>query len=125
MASSGFFGLIRGETVTVGLYEPGEPDQFGEYRPTWADESVDNVLFQVGTTDDLAATRPNGTRIDATFHFTKRYVADLEGRGKSLYRAHIKYRGKTYEVEGDPQPTMAANTPGPWCLSVPAKNVQG
>lgn len=124
MAASGFPSLIRGTSVVVSICTvKSDPFEGSVYE--YEDETVDNVLFQVGGTDDLSADRPNGTRVDATFHFTKEYVEDLERRGKSLYRAKVKYRGTTYEVEGDPTPLMEGNTPGPWCLAAPVRNVRG
>lgn len=111
--------LISGETVTVMRRERVGSDRFGAPEwGAWEREEVPGVLAQVGGTDDLGADRPEGRRVDMTFHFPAAYEASLKG-------CRIGYRGRVYEVEGDPQPYAAANCPPPWNRAAEAVSVDG
>lgn len=111
-------GLLDTVTVTVERPVPGESDPFGDPTVTWEEESVAGVLATPGTTSDLAADSPDGTRVDMTFHFPRGY-------GKSLARCRITYGGHTYSVIGVPQASMETLTPGAWNLTVETEAVNG
>jgi hypothetical protein len=73
-------------------------------------ECVHGVLVSPSTTADMDADRPEGTTAALTMHVPKGYTASLDGCKVKL---PPPWAG-TYRVVGDPQPYMAANTPGPW-----------
>ena len=93
-------------------------DRFGAPVYENETETVAGVLPQPGGTSDLGAERPEGVRVDMTFHFPKGY-------GRSLKGCAVVYGGRAYRVIGDPQPYVEANTPGPWDLAVETEAVDG
>lgn len=109
--------LFATEQVTV-IRENISYDDLGE--PTYGEpeREVVDALVQPGSTADLDATRPNGVEVVFTLHFPKTYT-------KSLQQCHVKVRGNTYEVIGDPQSYTKANTPGAWNKPVEVKRVDG
>lgn len=110
---------IDGETVAVMRRERVGTDRFGAPEwGAWVREEVPGVLAQVGGTADLEASRPAGVRADMTFHFPASYEPSLKG-------CRIEYRGRVYEVEGDPRPYAAANCPPPWNRAAEAVSVDG
>lgn len=115
--------LIRGESVEVLTPVVVGADAMGEPVITWESSEVENVLFQPGggnatTTSDLDVERPNGVRINVTFHFPKSFEGSLRG-------CKVKRGEYVYRVIGDPQPYMVDNTPGEWNRSVACEVVNG
>lgn len=80
--------------------------------------TVAGVLPQPGGSEDLGESRPEGAKVDMTFHFPKGY-------GESLKGATIAYGGADYRVIGDPQPYNAPDTPGSLGLTVETERVNG
>ena len=97
---------------------PGEPDAFGEPTATGEAERVGGVLFAPGATADLAASRPEGARVDATFHFPQGYQKRLDG-------CEIAHAGRTWRVVGSPVPFPPGSAPGPFGMPVEAVAVDG
>lgn len=93
-------------------------DRFGAPVYDGEPETVPNVLPQPGGTSDVGEGRPEGVRVDMTFHFPKGY-------GKSLKGCLVLYGGRSYRVVGDPQPYVEEDTPGPWGLTVETEAVDG
>lgn len=110
--------LIRGATVEVARAVEDGTDRFGAPVRTTETETVDNVVPDPNNTSDLSAERPEGTRVAMTFHFPKGYTKSLKG-------CTVSYAGHAYRVIGDPRPYLAANTPGPWDLTVETEEVDG
>lgn len=110
--------LISGTQVTVTRRVPDGTDRYN--APTYAteEEAVADVLPQPGSAEDLDEGRPEGVRVDMTFHFPKGY-------GRSLRGCTISYAGRSYRVIGDPQPYLEADTPGPWSMAVETEAVDG
>ena len=106
--------------MTVDVMTPvdGQTDPFGVPTVSYTPESVSFVLPQPDSTYDLEADRPDGVRVDMTFHFPLGY-------SKSLRGCLIQYAGKTYRVIGDPQPSMPCLTPGPFGMKVETERVDG
>ncbi len=109
------------ETVTVEVSRPGETttDVHGNVvAGEWSTESVTGVLVAPGATADLESSRPEGARVDMTFHFPKSYTASLKG-------CLVTCGERAYRVIGDPQPYAEGNTPGPWGRAVECEAVDG
>ncbi len=111
-------GLISGETVVVIWRETvydhlSEPVETIETR-----EEVAGVVVAPGTTTDLDASRPKGVEVDFTLCFPKTFTGELRG-------CAVDVRGVEYEVVGNPQRYMEANTPGEWNLTVEVRRVDG
>lgn len=111
-------GLLDTVTVVVARPVSGEPDPFGQPTTTWEEETVAGVLATPGSTSNLAADRPDGTRVDMTFGFPRGYARSLAG-------CKITYNNRTYSVIGDPQASMETLTPGAWSLAVETEKVDG
>lgn len=111
-------GLLASTSVTVMFPTDGQNDPFGVPVVGYENESVTGVLPKPGSTYDLEADRPDGVRVDMTFHFPWGY-------SKSLRGCLIQYAGKTYRVIGDPQPSMPCLTPGPFGMKVETERVDG
>ena len=111
-------GLIAATSVEVIQRVAVGSDRYG--APIYEDstETVDNVVVHPGGTEDLAETRPEGIRIDMTFHFPKTYTESLRG-------ARIRYQDREYRVIGDPQSYMEDNTPGEWNRTVETEVCDG
>lgn len=94
--------MIWGETVDVLAYDAGAG---------WTEEAVCNVLpgapSTEGGTSGAACT-------SVEFHFPKSWTGALGGRW-------LRWRGRLYQVLGDPQPLLEELTPGLW--NRPAKAV--
>lgn len=109
------------ETVTVEVSRPGKPvaDAHGNSvageRKT---ETVLGVLPAPGATSDLDAARPDGAKVDMTFHFPKGYAASLKG-------CLVTYGERTYKVVGDPQPYVPGSVPGKWGRAVECEACDG
>ena len=110
--------LISGVRVTVARRVEAGTDRYGATVYREEREDVDGVLPQPGSTDDLEASRPEGARIDMTFHWPRGY-------GKSLKGCSVEYGGRSWRVVGDPQPYLGANTPGEWDMAVGCEAVDG
>ena len=111
--------MITGRTVTVVLRVENGRDAFN--MPVWdeAAQDVDNVLVAPASTEDLAGLgRPDGDETVIVAHFPKTWSGSLRG-------AVLVVDGRRFEVVGDPQPYMAANTPGAWNRPVHARLVEG
>lgn len=92
-------GLLRGEAVTV-IRPTVTYDERKDPVTEWAEESLDNVLFDSPTTADVAgAMREFGVRCDYKLHIPKTY-------DKSLRDCLIRRErdGRVWKVAGDPQP---------------------
>lgn len=111
-------GLLASTSVTVIRQIENGTDPFGAPVTETEQEAVAGVLPQPGSTSDLDASRPEGKRVDMTFHFPRGY-------GKPLKGCSIQYGGETYRVVGDPQPCMSEITPGPFGLAVETERVDG
>lgn len=111
--------MIIGDTVTVIRPTTTGTDEMGEPVAEDAKEAVAGVLFAPGGTSPLSESlRARGFRVDAEFHFPKGYTGSLAG-------CSIVHGEDKYEVVGDPQRYMDANTPGPWNMQVAARRVEG
>lgn len=112
-------GLLASVTVTV--LRPvagGETDAFGAPVETVREERVPGVLPTPGATADLDPDRPDGTRVDMTFHFPWGYSQPLRG-------CSVEYGGKTFRVVGNPERPAQEITPGPFGMKVEAELVDG
>lgn len=96
----------------------GQVDPFGTPIQTTEAEQVAGVLPKPGATADLDPDRPDGTRVDMTFHFPWGYAKPLRG-------CSIQYGGATYRVIGDPQRPDQSITPGPFGMKVETEAVDG
>lgn len=114
----GSFRLLAACDVEVVRRTESGADRFGAPTYETETEQVSGVLPQPGGTSDVGAERPEGVRVDMTFHFPKGY-------GKSLKGCEVVYGGRSYRVVGDPQPYVEENTPGPWDLTVETEAVDG
>lgn len=110
--------LIPGDSVTVLRPVQDGTDSLGCPIFDAEEEAVGCVLFTPGATADLDASRPEGARVDATFHFPAGYGQRLKG-------CSIRYRGRVFRVIGDPVPYMEENCPGPYGLAVETEEVHG
>lgn len=111
--------LLSGVTVTVLRRERSGTDAHGNPAyGEWTGTEVGNVLPQPGGTSDLDASRPEGAKVDMTFHFPKAYAEPLKG-------CRLSYAGRTYRVIGDPQPYLDGLTPGEWDRPVETEAVHG
>lgn len=114
--------MISGMQAEV--LRPGQPtvDRFGNAVPgAPATETVDGVLVEAPTVDDMEAARPYGMTASVVVHFPKSYAAPLAGCSVRLGGA---WEGD-YAVVGDPMPYMDANTPGAWNRRVVAGVADG
>ena len=61
------------DTRDVKLLVPtgGKADRFGAQVTEYIEETVAGVLPQPGGTSDLGAERPNGRKVDMTFHWPR------------------------------------------------------
>lgn len=111
--------MIKGETVVVRTFTDGEADPFGNVSQVATEETVKEVLVQVGSTSDLAGSiRPDGVEVKFTLHFPKTYNVDLRG-------AHIQVRGEWFEVVGSPSWYTKENCPTKWNYPVEVSAVNG
>lgn len=111
--------MIKGEEVTV--YRPGATltDAFGAPVKTWTAEKVSNVVRHPAEAEDYTdSNRPEGSVIGWVLHFPKDYTA-------SLRECRVEVEGELYDIEGDPQAYMIANTPTPWNRRVYAVRTEG
>lgn len=112
--------MIHGETVTIEHKVEAVEDAMGDMvygEPTY--EDVDNVLIQVGSTDNLSGNiRPDGVMVRYTLHFPKTYNHDMTGK-------RVKVRGEWHEVVGSPAFYDPRNTPTDWNYPVEVKRVDG
>lgn len=111
-------GLLTSTTATVLRQVENGTDPFGAPVTETEQETVAGVLPQPGSTSNLDASRPEGVRVDMTFHFPRGYSKPLRG-------CSIVYGGTTYRVIGDPHPYMSEITPGPFGLAVETERVDG
>ncbi|WP_296012704.1 hypothetical protein [uncultured Adlercreutzia sp.] len=87
--------MIRGEAVEVMRFDPSSG---------WSSEAVADVLPGAPTTEGGSS----GAAVTSVeFHFPKGWDGPLRG-------AWLCWRGRTFQVLGDPQPYAEANTPGRW-----------
>lgn len=91
--------MIRGEAVEVMRFDGA----------AWESETVTGVLPGTPTTEGGTS---GAASTSVEFHFPKGY-------GGGLARAWLKWRGRVFQVVGDPQPYPEANVPGRWAM--PAK----
>lgn len=111
--------MIFGENIQIRVRRSGAVDEFGneaaEYMPT---QTLRNVLVAPSSSQDLGVERPDGDATIMTFHFPKTYIGSLKG-------CLIGWRGKIWEVIGDPQSYSKDATPGMWNRPVQARLVEG
>lgn len=109
---------FHGETVRV-LTPVASVDADGDETREWLEAEVPGVLVAPGTSaNDAADANPHRVRSALTLHFPKGFGASLRG-------CRVEVRGVAYEVVGDPAPYCEADTPGPWCMPVEVRRVQG
>lgn len=97
-----------GETVVVLDRKQVGVDGFN--NPIWEDEPVNvaNVLVApVDGEDNIATTRPEGTRVRYTLYFPKTFEDELEG-------LKIIVRGEQLRVIGKPDHYDPVNCPTKW-----------
>jgi hypothetical protein len=112
--------MLTGEQVIVTTrhehgYDPGGDPIYEDDPP----ETVDDVLVDTSTENDIEATRPDGIRIDCTLRFPRAWPY------RSLRGARIRMRGNDYRVIGDPQPIYGGITPTRWNLTVQLHDERG
>lgn len=111
--------MIFGESVVLRERGSGSLDEFGNERVEYRQGvSLYNVLVAPSSSQDLGAERPDGDATVMTFHFPKTYIGSLKG-------CLIGWRGRWWEVIGDPQPYARGSTPGVWNRPVQARLVEG
>lgn len=111
--------MIKGETVVVRKFAEGEADPFGAVAQVAAEETVEDVLVQVGSTNDLTGSiRPDGVEVKFTLHFPKTYNVDLRG-------AQVQVRGEWYGVIGSPAWYTVENCPTKWNYPVEVSVING
>lgn len=111
--------MIRGVQVTVSAPQDDGQDELGNRRLTWGRPMpVGNVLVSPASSQDLAASRPDGDATVMVFHFPKTYTGSLRG-------CRIQWNGADYEVMGNPQAYMDHATPTLWDRPVQARLVEG
>lgn len=109
---------FHGETVRV-LTPTTYLDEDGDETREWLEAEVPGVLVAPGSTaGDASDANPHRVRSALTLHFPKGFGASLRG-------CRVEVRGAAYEVVGDPAPYYEAGTPGPWCMPVEVRRVQG
>ncbi len=87
--------MIRGEPVEVRRFDEASG---------WSSEVVGGVLPGAPSTEGGVS----GAAVTSVeFHFPKAYGASLRG-------AWVGWRGRDYQVLGDPQPYLEGATSGPW-----------
>ena len=102
--------MFRGVTVQVERpYENGT-DRFNNVVYGMTGETIDNVLYYNGNSDDLEASRPEGMTIDYTLSLPNTYTGSLEGCNITLPNPP----GGTYRVIGDVEYLIPENTPTQW-----------
>ncbi len=109
------------DTVTVEVSRPGETTTDAHGNAVVGErkaETVSGVLPAPGATSDLDAARPDGAKVDMTFHFPKAYTASLKG-------CLVTYGGRVFKVVGDPQPYVCGNVPGEWGRAVECEACDG
>lgn len=108
------------ETETVTLRVPRTAtDAHGNPSPDGYDDvDVPGVLAQPGPSSDLDATRPEGVRVDMTFHWPRTDHRSLRG-------CRVMRGGREFSVIGDPQPPTEGNVPGPWDRTVETEACDG
>ena len=114
--------MITGTTIKV--LRPGATtvDRFGNnVKPTYNEETVQNVLIAPGATIDLDASRPEGVKVAFSLHFPKTYSKSLEGCKVKL---PSPWSG-IYRVIGNPGQYMDENTPTSWHMPVEVEDAHG
>lgn len=111
--------MIKGETVVVRTFTEGEADPFENAAKVATEETVEDVLVQVGSTSDLTGSiRPDGVEVKFTLHFPKTYNVELRG-------AQVQVRGSWYGVVGNPAWYTADNCPTKWNYPVEVSATNG
>lgn len=111
--------MIFGEPIQLRVRRSGANDAFGNEQAEYGSTpTIRNVLVAPASSQDLGPERPDGDATIMTFHFPKTYIGSLKG-------ALIGWRGKQWEVIGDPQPYSKESTPGMWNRPVQARLVEG
>lgn len=111
--------MIFGELISLRVRQSGKNDEFGNERAEYGSaQTVSNVLVAPSSSQDLGAERPEGDATVMTFHFPKTYIGSLKG-------CLIGWKGRWWEVIGDPQPYSKDSTPGVWNRPVQARLVNG
>ena len=114
--------MIIGTSVKVLRPGASTVDRFNNnVKPTYNEETVDNVLIAPGATDDLQASRPEGVTVAYSLHFPKTYTGSLEGCKVEL---PAPWSG-VYRVIGDPREYMNTNTPTNWHMPVEVEVAHG
>jgi hypothetical protein len=98
-------------------------DEFGQPVDSWTPEMVDGVLWAPTATvtasvdvEDMGGV----TDSDVVFHFPKSYGGGPLAGAVIETPPAFAGRRDLWDVEGDPSPYMAANTPGRWNMVVRA-----
>lgn len=111
--------MIFGDRIILRARQSGSVDEFGNERAEYGSaQTLNNVLVAPSSSQDLGAERPDGDATVMTFHFPKTYIGGLKG-------CLIGWKGRWWEVIGDPQPYSKESTPGMWNRPVQARLVEG
>lgn len=111
--------MIFGERIVLQARQSGSLDEFRNERAEYGSaQTLSNVLVAPSSSQDLGAERPDGNATVMTFHFPKTYVGSLKG-------CLIGWKGRWWEVIGNPQPYSKDSTPGVWNRPVQARLVEG
>lgn len=111
--------MIFGDRISLRVRQSGSLDEFRNERAEYGSaQTVSNVLVAPSSSQDLGAERPDGDATIMTFHFPKTFIGKLKG-------CLIGWKGKQWEVIGDPQPYSRDSTPGMWNRPVQARLVEG
>ena len=105
-------GLTMFKGVTVTVHRPTETgrDRFNNVVYGMTGETIDNVLYYRGASEDLEAARPEGMTIDYTLSLPNTYTGSLEGCSITLPNPP----GGTYDVIGEVVYLIPENTPTDW-----------
>lgn len=111
--------MIFGERIALRVTQSGSVDEFRNERAEYGSaQTLNNVLVAPSSSQDLGAERPDGDATVMTFHFPKTYIGSVKG-------CLIRWKGRWWEVIGDPQPYSKESTPGMWNRPVQARLVEG
>lgn len=110
-------------TATVYLRDWTAKDRLGNHVERYLAPTQAHVLVAPGSTNDLAASRPEGVRVDLTLHFTKRWANPQSLRGAKV-ELPAPWAGE-FRVVGVPEAYMPSLVPGNLYLPVEVQAYDG